>query len=120
MPPSESFSFVRRASQIGTLLRTFFCGKEIGRDAFGNRYYGGGGRRWVIYAGEPDPTKVPPEWHIWLHQTADAPLQGSAGQPWQKAHVRNRAGTAEAWAPAALAGGMRPKATGDYQAWKPE
>ena len=86
MMNSENFSLVRRASQVGTLLRTFLQGKEVGHDQFGNRYFcergkpraADGGRvrqkRWVIYKGEPEPTKIPPEWHIWLHYTADAPI----------------------------------------------
>ena len=127
MPKLESFSLIRRLSQIGTLLQTFLCGKEIGRDAFGNRYYcdrkklrSQRQKRWVIYAGEPEPSKVPPEWHIWLHYTADAPIPDSARKAWQKPHIANMTGTSDAWMPPALEGKDRPKATGDYQAWKPE
>lgn len=125
----EKMSFVRRVSQIGTLLQTFLCGKEVGRDAYGNRYYCERGkpqakdghralqRRWVIYAGEPEPTKVPPEWFGWLHYTMDAPLPETPGR---KPHTPNLTGTPDAWMPASLKGVGRTKAPGDYQAWKPE
>jgi NADH:ubiquinone oxidoreductase subunit len=124
---SEPFSFIRRLSQIGTLLQTSLFGQEVGTDHFGNSYYrdrktaaGLREKRWVIYKGEPEASKVPPEWHIWLHHTADAPLPDSARKVWQKPHIENMTGTTEAWLPPALEGEGRPKATGDYQAWQPE
>ncbi len=132
MSSSENFSFVRRVSQIGTLLQTFLRGKEVGCDSFGNRYYrergtprpSNGGRvrqkRWVIYAGEPEPTKVPPEWHLWLHHTADAPLIETGHRAWQKPHSANKTGTTDAWMPPTLKDESRPQTSGDYQAWKQE
>lgn len=132
MPGAETFSFVRRLSQAGTLLHTLLHGKEVGRDDAGNRYFeergspraSQGGRvrkkRWVLFSGEPEPTKVPPEWHIWLHYTSDKPLSGGDRFAWQKAHVANATGTTDAWLPPSLKGKSRPPATGDYQAWKPE
>jgi NADH:ubiquinone oxidoreductase subunit len=111
-------------------MGTVFCGVAEGRDEFGNRYYrsrrvakGMREKRWVIYAGEPEASKVPPEWHIWLHHTAAAPLPEDSAhrQPWQKPHVPNLTGTKEAYLPPGhtLEGGQRPKATGDYEAWRP-
>jgi len=131
MSAFDQFSFIRRVSQIGTLLQTHFCGQEVGRDASGNRYYKGKAaasdyagtmreKRWVLYAGEPEASKVPPEWHIWLHHTANAPIPNSARRIWQKPHQENMTGTPDAWLPPALEGKDRPKATGDYQAWKPD
>ncbi len=112
-------------------MQTCFTGVEIGRDDFGNRYYhsrstpkGVREKRWVIYAGEPEASKVPPEWHIWLHHTADAPIAKDSPyrKIWQKQHQQNLTGTAEAYLPPGhtLEGGKRHKATGDYQAWQPE
>lgn len=132
MQDLESFSFVRRVSQLGTLIQTFLFGKEVGRDQFGNRYYrerglprpAKGGRvrqkRWVLYAGAPESTKVPPEWHGWLHYTLEAPLPEGARKPWQKPHSFNLTGTSQAWMPPALKGKGRPSAPGDYRAWKPD
>ncbi|MFA5041291.1 MAG: NADH-ubiquinone oxidoreductase subunit NDUFA12 family protein [Bdellovibrionales bacterium] len=132
MSAPESFSFIRRLSQIGTLLKTLFFGKEVGHDTFGNRYFlergkprpSNGSRvrqkRWVLYKGEPEPSKIPPEWHIWLHYTADAPLSDNVRKPWQTKHEPNKTGTKEAWLPPSMRGEDRPAATGDYQAWKPQ
>jgi NADH:ubiquinone oxidoreductase subunit len=126
----ENFSLIRRVSQFGTWLQTLFSGHEVGRDEFGNRYYrlkstpkGVREKRWVIYVGEPEASKVPPEWHIWLHHTANAPLPADAAhrQPWQKPHQQNLTGTTQAYFPPGhvYAGSRRPRATGDYQAWQP-
>lgn len=125
----EQFSLIRRLSQFGTVLQTLFCGISAGHDEYGNRYYrsrarmdDGRERRWVVYAGEPEASKVPPEWHIWLHHTADAPLSDQDRRPWQKPHQQNLTGTPDAYLPPGhtLEGGQRDKATGDYEAWRPE
>ena len=127
----ENFSLIRRLSQFGTLLQTCLYGVEAGRDIFGNRYYHGRTtpkglreKRWVIYAGEPEASKVPPEWHIWLHHTSDAPIsdQSPLRKSWQKPYQSNMTGTDKAYLPPGhtLEGGKRAKATGDYQAWRPE
>ena len=126
----DKLSLIRRLSQIGTRLQTLFSGNEVGRDAFGNRYYrdkrpvrGVRERRWVMYAGEPEASKVPPEWHIWLHHTTTEPLSEDSPfrQPWQKPYQPNQTGTENAYLPPGhtLEGGQRRKATGDYEAWTP-
>jgi hypothetical protein len=126
----ENFSLIRRLSQFGTLLQTHLYGQEVGRDITGNIYFQSRKaqknvrqKRWVIYAGEPEASKVPPEWHIWLHHTADAPLPEDSKfhRPWQKPHNANKTGTTEAYYPPGhrLAGGTRAKASSDYQAWTP-
>ena len=110
---------------------TWRKGKLVGTDAQGNRYYADGKktrhgreRRWVIYAGEPEASKVPPEWHGWLHFTYNTPMAADSAyhQPWVKPHHANLTGTNAATFPAghALGGGHRAKAVGDYEAWKPE
>lgn len=127
----QKFSFIRRLSQLGTRLEMSLYGIEVGRDEFGNRYYkskktpkGVREKRWVFYQGEPEASKVPPEWHIWLHHTADAPLplDSSFRKPWQIPYQPNQTGTESAYLPPghSLAGGKRGKATGDYQAWRPD
>lgn len=105
--------------------------KRIGRDAGGNTYYEAKprkgykrARRWVIYKGEAEASKVPPEWHGWLHhQTNVVPADDAASfrRSWQKPHQANPTGTAEAYHPPGhvLEGGKRDKATGDYEAWTP-
>ncbi len=107
--------------------------RPIGEDAFGNRYFeakkiidgdAGRRRRWVIYKGYADASKVPAEWHGWLHHTfeeppTEVPLKRRS---WEKDHVPNLTGTPFAYKPkgSIARGGERAAATGDYQAWKPE
>ena len=53
---------------IGTLFFTLFNGQYAGADQFGNKYYSNKkGKRWVIYKGEVEATKIPPEWYLWIH-----------------------------------------------------
>ncbi len=123
---------------IGTRLFTWWKGELVGSDPFGNRYYRerpgrplrkGGGRdsrerRWVLYNGEAEASKVPPEWHAWLHHTVDE-IPADAGRPkypWQKPHQPNLTGTPLAYRPpgSVLKGGRRAPATGDYEPWTPE
>ncbi|MGB0683532.1 MAG: NADH:ubiquinone oxidoreductase subunit NDUFA12 [Magnetovibrionaceae bacterium] len=116
---------------IGTWLYTLRKGEQVGTDEFGNRYYRGRGaklqgreRRWVIYKDEVEASRVPPEWHAWLHHTVDEPLTEKAAQAhaWQKVHEPNKTGTVEAYRPKGhdFAGRNRAAATGDYEAWSPE
>ncbi|MBV8096404.1 MAG: NADH:ubiquinone oxidoreductase subunit NDUFA12 [Acetobacteraceae bacterium] len=114
---------------LGTILFTLFFGHRVGTDSVGNRYYEERRRRpsslrprrWVVYRGLPEPTKVPPEWHAWLHYTTDAPLPETARKPWQKPHMMNLTGTPFSYRPPGhdYSGGRRPVATGDYEAWTP-
>ena len=121
---------------FGTLMLTWLRGEFVGADAYGNRYYRlrgdkparlGGGRfsrerRWVIYEGTPDGSKVPPEWHGWLHHMVDELPQPRQRHPWEKDHQANMTGTKEAYHPrgSVLRGGQRVRATGDYEPWSPE
>lgn len=120
-------------STIGVLNTIAKRAVLVGEDAFGNRYYqakkiidgdANRRRRWVIYKGYADASKVPAEWHGWLHHTfedspVDAPL---LRRSWELDHVPNLTGTPGAYRPkgSIARGGERASATGDYQAWKPE
>jgi len=112
---------------FGTLLFTWVKGRLVGTDPDGNRYYTERSqsrprqRRWVIYKGQDEASRVPPEWHAWLHHTAPAPLNAVGRKPWQKPHQPNFTGTAQAYLPPGhdLAGGKRDHATGDYEPWVP-
>lgn len=104
-------------------------GKHVGTDQFGNKYYEGKprkgykrARRWVMYKGAPEASYIPPEWHGWLHRQTDAiPGEASFRRDWQKPYAPNQTGTDGAYRPPGhvLEGGKRPRATGDYQAWRP-
>jgi NADH:ubiquinone oxidoreductase subunit len=114
---------------IGTRLYTLIAGKKVGTDEFGNRYYrmwgrrAGRDRRWVLYAGEPEASKVPPEWHAWLHHIVNEPptVAKPAKYSWEKPYQPNQTGTPSAYLPPGhvLRGGHRPRATGDYEPWRP-
>jgi NADH:ubiquinone oxidoreductase subunit len=114
---------------LGTRLLTWLRGELVGIDAYGNRYYRergaaplqrGGGRfsrekSWVIYNGEPEGSKVPPEWHAWLHHTVnEVPRADRPRYPWEKPHQPNMTGRPNAYYPlgSILRGGHRPRATG--------
>jgi NADH:ubiquinone oxidoreductase subunit len=115
---------------FGTALSTALRGQEIGQDAEGNRYFqakkqeNGFFRRWVIYKGSNDSSRVPPEWHGWLHSTIDLPPAEALPAPraWEKPGTVNLTGTAMAYKPSGSieAGGVRAAATGDYNAWSPD
>jgi NADH:ubiquinone oxidoreductase subunit len=122
---------------IGTRIMTWFRGELVGTDSSGNRYFRdkrhlkpvkGGGRpsrekRWVLYAGEVEASRVPPEWHAWLHHTTGSPPDGSTRKyPWQKEHQPNLTGTPAAYHPpgSVLHGGARAHTTADYEPWRPE
>ena len=103
---------------------------RVGADNMGNSYWEGGQdtagrkRRWVIYDGANDASRVPPEWYSWLHHQIDE-VPDKAFPPertWQKDAVPNMTGTTFAYRPkgALEQGGRRAAATGDYEAWSPE
>jgi NADH:ubiquinone oxidoreductase subunit len=122
---SMIFSWWNSAT-FGTLWTTWFSGQAVGTDEFGNRYYqtADGKRRWVIYNGTVEASRVGAEWHGWLHHTfAEPPTRAALkAQTWELEHRPNLTGTSGAYRPdGSLArGGVRAVATGDYQAWKPE
>lgn len=111
---------------VGTWLHTARFGRAVGSDEQGNKYYQdkAGRRRWVIYAGAVEASRVPPEWHRWLHYTTDVPpsQQPPLVKPWEKEHVPNLTGTPGAYFPPGSlnARGERVTVTGDYEAWRPE
>lgn len=117
---------------IGTLFTIAKRGSLVGTDEMGNRYYqsrdnisyDGRKRRWVVYEGYAEATKVSPDWHGWLHYTFDEPptVQPLKRRAWELDHQPNMTGTPLAWRPpgSMAEGGHRPAATGDYEAWKPE
>jgi NADH:ubiquinone oxidoreductase subunit len=109
----------------GTWVTTWYSGVPVGRDKFGNRYYESRDkkRRWTIYAGTVEASRVPPDWHGWLHHTfvdppTTAPLPAKA---WEAEHQPNLTGTPGAYHPegSLFRDGKRPPATGDYDAWRP-
>jgi NADH:ubiquinone oxidoreductase subunit len=117
-------------NSLGTLLFTWRHGELVGRDEHGNRYYrykragdAKHAKRWVVYKGPIEASRVPPEWHAWLHRYVDEPPSGPRRRhPWEKEHIPNPTGTAAAYRPPGheLRGGRRDRATGDYEPWTPD
>jgi NADH:ubiquinone oxidoreductase subunit len=118
---------------LGTRFYTWRFGHFVGEDEFGNRYYRAQGplidpsvgteRRWVVYDGEIDASKVPPGWRGWLAHTVELPPSEEPYRPreWEMAHMPNTTGTPHAYRPrgSILSTGQRPAATGDYVPWTP-
>jgi NADH:ubiquinone oxidoreductase subunit len=87
---------------LGTKLKTIFSGKLVGTDSIGNKYYQNkGGKRWVIYSGEIDASKIPNEWYSWIHCTNNKieDIHNLAKYNWQKPHQSNQTGTENAYHP---------------------
>ena len=109
---------------LNTQLFTWRKGQKVGEDAQGNIFSqtADGKRRWVIFNGEAEASRVDPDWHGWLHHTfkeapTDRPL---AHKPWEKPHLENLTGTALAYAPAGSLRREKPADRSDYEAWSPE
>ena len=91
---SDLFTWWNGAT-LSTRLYTNARGQFVGEDEHGNRYYqdlsgkgpAGPPRRWVIYEGLAEASKVPPEWFGWLHYTVDTP---PTEETYIQGHGRNR------------------------------
>jgi len=109
---------------LGTQLFTWRKGKLVGEDASGNRFYTSkdAKRRWVIYNGEAEASRVSPDWHGWLHHTFDEMPTGKplVHKAWEKPHQDNLTGTSLAYAPQGSLRAATPAARQDYEAWQPE
>lgn len=118
---------------LGTLLTVGRRGRAVGSDEFGNRYFEdrsdsnaydkGRKRRYVLYKGYADASKIPPDWHGWMHYVYDTPpsQEPLPRQVWEQPHLPNMSGTPYAQFPkgSLYAEAERQKSTGDYEAWKP-
>ncbi|MEM8786469.1 MAG: NADH:ubiquinone oxidoreductase subunit NDUFA12 [Pseudomonadota bacterium] len=119
------------SATVGTRLFTWQQGHRVGEDEQGNVYYEsrkpgpmGRPRRWVIYNGTVEASRIPPDWHGWLHHTYDTPPTEAPlrRQSWEKDHKPNLTGTRQAYRPpgSLWKGADRPKTAGDYKPWRPE
>lgn len=111
------------AETLGTRLFTRFRGVKMGEDEHGNAFYRNRAdtRRWVIYADEPVASKVSADWHGWLHHTFDDTPKDDPlpHKPWEKPHLENLTGTAQAHVPAGSIRRETPVKRADYEAWQP-
>lgn len=109
---------------LGTRLWTNRNGQRVGEDEQGNVFYTNTGatRRWVIYNGEVEASRVSPEWHGWLHHTYESPPTEAPlpRKSWEKPHQPNLTGTPAAYHPPGSIRAVDPKPRADYDAWVPE
>ena len=106
---------------LGTFIYTLFTGKLIGRDQFGNKYYSNSkGRRWVIYKDIIESSKIPPDWHSWIHfLKINKPSNEEKKFLWQKQYEENLTGTSRAYKPEGSLTSDLKKNMKKYEIWKP-
>ena len=109
---------------LGTQLFTWRKGTRVGSDDQGNIYYqtADGKRRWVIYNGDMEASRVSPDWHGWLHFTWNEPPTKSplAHKVWELPHQENLTGSVAAYAPTGSIRRADPAPRQDYEAWQPK
>ena len=79
-------------------------------------------KRWVMYNGEIEASKIPPHWHAWLHKSIDVPpIKYSHEYNWQKDHKPNLTGTDKAYYPNShpLSKSKNDLNKKEYETWKP-
>jgi len=88
---------------VGTFLFTTFFGSLVGKDEFGNKYYKNknDSKRWVIYNGEVESSRIPPEWHLWIHKLSNSTPDkiNFVNHSWIKNHHENYTGSDMAYSP---------------------
>lgn len=107
---------------FGTQFFTWRHGKHVGTDELGNKYYTGKGRRWVIYNGPIEGSRISADWHGWLHHTFDNMPESDPlpHKSWEKPHVANPTGSQDAYHPAGSLWAGKSEPRRDYEAWQPE
>jgi len=102
---------------LGTRIHTILFGKFVGKDSFGNKYYESkSGKRWVIYSGEIDATKISNDWYSWMHYTKNKieNLHQLKKYHWQKNHQSNQTGSDKSYHPNKIGNEVEKK----YKSWK--
>lgn len=121
-------------STWGTSLSTWLRGEAVGTDEFGNRYFRTKGgkidpalgveRRWVIYNGLAEASRIPPGWYRWMHHLSnDAPSEDDyVPFEWELPHQENMTGTAKAYRPRGSILRTDPERaiSAGYDAWTPD
>lgn len=121
------------STTLGTSFTLWRKGaRQVGEDEQGNRYFeekepgspGGQRRRWVVYHGIAEASRVPPDWHGWLHHTYEEPptVAPLTRRAFEKDHLPNMTGTPLAYHPkGSLARADGPGNVNDeYEPWTPE
>ena len=94
------FQILKKITELKVKFRKL---KFVGSDMYGNRYYINEKteQRLCIYNGIAEPSKIPPEWHVWMHHSSDAPIthDDSSSLSWRIGHIPNTTGTKFAYKP---------------------
>tara|TARA_B100000674_G_C37361226_1_gene698682 strand:- start:158 stop:547 length:390 start_codon:yes stop_codon:yes gene_type:complete len=113
---------------VSTMIYTRMFGQNVGHDEFGNQYYiskakNGKIKRWVIYNGYADSSKVPARWHTWLHGVVDEIPEEQKGtdKKWMRSHLPNLTGSDSAYRPSGSLSRRKDNAEkkGNYESWSP-
>src|SRR5438105_15818315 len=112
-------------ASLGTMLYSWRKGGKVGTDLHGNAYHQGkDGRRWVMYAGSNDVSRVPPEWYSWLTRQIDGVPDEALPPPprFLREPTPNLTGTPAAYRPTGSLGrgARRQGPSGGYQAVPPD
>ena len=102
---------------FGTRFTILFFGKFVGKDNFGNKYYQTKkGKRFIIYNGEVDASKIPNEWYSWMHFIPNKIENKHELEKfeWQKPHKANLTGSDGAYSPKTNTNAVKKK----YNTWK--
>lgn len=113
-----------QGATLNTQIFTRRKGVRVGEDEQGNVYYrtADDSKRWVMFKGEVEASRISPDWHGWLHRTWDEPPTDKplVHKPWEQPHQENLTGSALAYAPAGSLRQAQPVDRRDYEAWSPE
>lgn len=108
---------------VGTRLFTFLKGRHVGSDIQGNHYYTtrNGQRRWVIYNGLVEASRIPAVWDSWLRYTRSTHPKNEDADENGASHLPNVTGTPLAHHPAGSLHALhRSSLKTTYTAWRPE
>ena len=73
----------------------------------------------MIYKNNIEPSKIPPEWHSWIHfLTRSTPSDNTKKFSWQKQHQENLTGTKKAYKPEGSLFSDLKKNMKKYETWK--
>ncbi len=110
---------------LSIFLQVWLKGRYVGSDAFGNKYFQEKTnrkirkpRRWVLFKGREEATKIPPEWHGWMHYVFDVPPAVENSK-----YIPNMTGTPLQYRPPNEKGfveNLTKKIKTHYQSWKPK
>lgn len=92
--------------QALTRIHLIFFARFIGEDEYRNKYFQSNKRkdylsrykRFCIFNGKVEASKIPAEWHSWMHYNAEAPISYKK-QFWMKSHTPVLTGTVYAFTP---------------------